>query len=88
MNTEKAIKDFELTQVVGGRVAPHSGKKLDVFVAAKWLMPPENFCQLSLEHQSALQAHATEAIWLETFFNEGAKAGIEIIRKAREAGLV
>lgn len=88
MDSKKDIANSELTQVVGGRALPQHGKKLDVFRAAKWLMLPENLCQLSIEDQTAFMAHATEAIWLENFFNEGAKAGIEIIRKAREAGLV
>ena len=87
MSIENEIKDQELMQVAGGRLPPH-GHKLDVFLAAKWLMRPENFYQLSLEDQAAFMKHATESIWLETFLNEGAKNDVEIIRKAREAGLV
>ncbi len=88
MDIENKIKAPELTQVVGGVFKPHVRRTLDVFVAAKWLMLPENFIQLSVEDQAAFMEHATESIWLENFLNEGAKAGIEIIRKAREAGLV
>ena len=88
MNTENEIKDPELTAVVGGRVAPHNRKTLDVFVAARYLLEPDHFWQLSIEDQKALKEHATEAIWLETFLNNGVKKGIAIIIKAREAGMV